>query len=101
MQDSFFMKYRIMTLLFFLIAFTLIDAYVFQAVLNVSKDWPGLWKSVLRFGFWVPTVLCFIAMFWWTFADPYSISAGMRNWLITGLFATYFSKLFGVIFFID
>lgn len=98
MQDSFFMKYRIMTLLFFLIAFILIDVYVFQAVLNVSKGWPVMWKAILRYGFWVPTILCFIAMFWWTFADPYSISAGMRNWLITGLFATYFSKLFGVIF---
>ncbi len=98
MQDSFFMKYRIMTLLFFLIAFILIDVYVFQAILNVSKDWPVMWKAIFRYGFWVPTILCFIAMFWWTFADPYSISAGMRNWLITGLFATYFSKLFGVLF---
>jgi len=98
MQDSFFMKYRIMTLLFFLVAFILIDLYVFQAVLNVSKDWPVMWKAMLRYGFWIPSVLCFMAMFWWTFADPYSISAGMRNWLITGLFATYFSKLFGVIF---
>jgi predicted MPP superfamily phosphohydrolase len=98
MQDSFFMKYRIMTLLFFLVAFILIDLYVFQAVLNVSKDWPVMWKAMLRYGLWIPSVLCFMAMFWWTFADPYSISAGMRNWLITGLFATYFSKLFGVIF---
>lgn len=98
MQDSFFMKYRIMTLLFFLIAFILIDIYVFQAVVNVSKDWPVMWKAIFRYGFWVPTALCFMAMFWWTFADPYSISAGMRNWLITGLFATYFSKLFGVLF---
>lgn len=87
-----------MTLLFFLIAFILIDMYVFQAVLTVSKDWPVMWKSILRYGFWIPTALCFMAMFWWTFADPYSISAGMRNWLITGLFATYFSKLFGVLF---
>lgn len=98
MQDSFFMKYRIMTLLFFLIAFILIDVYVFQAILNVSRDWPVMWKALFRYGFWVPTILFFIAMFWWTFADPYSISAGMRNWLITGLFATYFSKLFGVPF---
>jgi uncharacterized protein len=98
MQDSFFMKYRIMTLIFFLLAFILIDWYVFQAVLNVSKDWPHMWKTLLRYGFWIPTVLCFIAMFWWTFADPYSISAGMRNWILTGLFATYFSKLFGVFF---
>lgn len=87
-----------MTLLFFLVAFILIDIYVFQAVLNVSQDWPGSWKAIIRYGFWIPTVLCFIAMIWWTFADPYSISSGLRNWIITGLFATYFSKLFGVVF---
>ena len=92
------MKARIMTLLFFLIAFLLIDLYVFQAVLNVSKSWPSPWKGVSRYGFWVPTILCVAALCWWTFSDPYKISAGMRNWILTGLFATYFSKLFGVVF---
>lgn len=87
-----------MTLLFFVIAFLLIDIYVFQAVLNVSKDWPAAWKGIVRYGFWIPTVLCIAAMVWWTFADPYKISAGFRNWILTGLFATYFSKLFGVFF---
>lgn len=87
-----------MTLLFFVIAFLLIDIYVFQAVLNVSKDWPATWKGVVRYGFWIPTVLCIAALAWWTFADPYKISAGLRNWILTGLFATYFSKLFGVFF---
>lgn len=92
------MKYRIMTLVIFLAIFILIDLYVFQAVLNVSKSWPLPWKELLRYGFWVPTVLCVMALFWWTFADPYTISAGMRNWILTGLFATYFSKIFGVFF---
>ena len=87
-----------MTLLFFVIAFLLIDIYVFQAVLNVSKDWPATWKGLVRYGFWVPTALCIAALAWWTFADPYKISAGLRNWILTGLFATYFSKLFGVFF---
>ncbi len=87
-----------MTLLFFIVAFLLIDIYVFQAVLNVSKDWPATWKAVMRYGFWIPTMLSFTALIWWTFADPYSISSGMRNWIITGLFATYFSKIFGVFF---
>jgi uncharacterized protein len=87
-----------MTLLFFVIAFLLIDIYVFQAVLNVSKNWPLPWKALVRYGFWIPTILCIAAMAWWTFSDPYKISSGMRNWMITGLFATYFSKLFGVFF---
>ena len=92
------MPARIMTFLFFLIAFLLIDLYVFQAVLNVSKSWPSPWKGVSRYSFWVPTILCVAALCWWTFSDPYKISAGMRNWILTGLFATYFSKLFGVVF---
>lgn len=87
-----------MTLVIFLAIFILIDLYVFQAVLNVSKDWPAYWKGLLRYGFWIPTVISFGAMFWWAFADPYAISSNLRNWLITGLFATYFSKIFGVIF---
>ena len=36
-------------------------------------------------------------MLWWAFDNPYRYSANFRNWVITGLFATYFSKLFGVI----
>jgi len=92
------MKNRIMTVIFFLIAFLLIDLYVFQAVLNVSKDWPEAWKMIMRYGFWLPSLLCFTALIWWSLADPYTISSGMRNWILTGLFATYFSKLFGVFF---
>ncbi len=87
-----------MTFLIFVIAFLLIDLYVFQAVLNVSKSWPSPWKELMRYGFWIPTMLCIAALSWWTFADPYKISTGMRNWILTGLFATYFSKLFGVFF---
>ncbi len=87
-----------MTLLFFVIAFLLIDIYVFQAVLSVSKSWTPLWKTVARYGFWIPTVLCIAALLWWTAADPYKVGSGLRNWILTALFATYFSKLFGVFF---
>jgi predicted MPP superfamily phosphohydrolase len=92
------MQYRIMTLLIVVTLFLLVDVYVFQAVLNVSKNWPSPWKTLIRYGFWVPTILCIGALTWWMLADPYKVSTGLRNWLITGLFATYFSKLFGVVF---
>ena len=91
------MRIRIMTLFFFIIAFLLVDIYVFQAILSVTKNLSPTWQLSIRIGFWIPTGLCIAALFWWTFADPYNISASMRNWIITGLFATYFSKLFGVI----
>jgi len=87
-----------MTFLFFVIFFLLVDIYLFQAVVAVSKDWSPLWKSIIRYGFWIPTTLCIAALSWWLFADPYRITTGMRNWILTGLFATYFSKTIGILF---
>lgn len=87
-----------MTFLFFVIFFLLVDIYLFQAVLAVSQDWSPLWKKIARYGFWVPTLLCVAALSWWMFGDPYRITSGMRNWILTGLFATYFSKIFGIVF---
>jgi len=92
------MSNRLMVAFLFIIAFLLIDIYVFQAVLSVSKSWTPLWKTLARFGFWIPTVLCIGALLWWTAADPYKVGSGLRNWILTALFATYFSKLFGVFF---
>jgi predicted MPP superfamily phosphohydrolase len=90
------MKPRIMTLIVFTLLFLIIDYYVFQAVLTVSKTWPLFWKNFFQYGFWVPTLLSILAMLWWTFGDPYQASAGFRNWVLTGLVATYFSKIFAV-----
>lgn len=87
-----------MTFLFVLMLFLAVDYYLFQAVLAMSQDWSPLWRKLIRYGFWLPTVLCAGAIFWWMFADPYRISSGARNWIITGVFATYFSKIFGILF---
>ncbi len=91
------MKPRIMTLIFFTLLFLLVDYYLFQAVLTVSKNWTPAWKMTIRVTFWIPTILSIAALVWWTFGDPYKVSAGLRNWLITALVATYFSKVFGVV----
>jgi predicted MPP superfamily phosphohydrolase len=88
---------RMITLLIVFIVFLLIDFYVFQAVLNVSRQWPTMWKSAVRYGFWIPTLLSMAALLWWNLGNPYSVSTGLRNWIITGVFAVYFSKLFGVV----
>jgi uncharacterized protein len=96
------MKQRIMTLLFFTLLFLAIDYYVFQAVLTVSKDWSAVWRNIFRYGFWVPTILSIAALLWWSFGDPYKASANFKYWIFTGLVATYFSKIFGVLFlFVD
>jgi predicted MPP superfamily phosphohydrolase len=86
------------TFLFFIVFFLVVDFYLFQAVIAVSNDWSPIWKKVARLGFWIPTVLSVAALLWWMFADPYRLTSGMRNWILTGLFATYFSKIFGILF---
>jgi len=89
---------RIMAIVIVFALLLLIDIYFYQAVLAVTKNWSPLWKQMGRIGFWIPTGLSFAALIWWQVADPYTISANGRNWIITGVFATYFSKLIGIIF---
>ena len=93
---------RFMTIFIFIFIFLTIDYYFFQGVLVASKGWNPLWKSLIRYGFWIPTLLTILALFWWTFDDPYIYSSNFRNWIITGIVATYFSKIVGILFlFID
>jgi predicted MPP superfamily phosphohydrolase len=91
-----------MTFIFFIIFFLLVDTYLFQAILAVSKDWSPLWKHLLRYGFWVPTGLAVAAVIWWVFGNPYGVGATTRSFILTGLFAVYISKIFGIlVLFID
>jgi len=93
---------RIMTLFIFLAIFLLIDVYVFQAVINVSKDWSPVWKQVIRYGFWFPSLISVSGLLWWTFSDPYKGTDYLRIYILAGSAILYFSKLFAVLFlFID
>ena len=87
-----------MTIFSFIFIFLVIDYYFFQAVLIVSKDWSPMWKSIVRYGFWLPTIFSITTLLWWTFGDPYSINSNTRNWLITGIVSSYFPKVVGIIF---
>lgn len=82
----------------FVLLFLAIDYYVFQAVLMVSKNWSEIWKNGFRYIFWIPTLLCVLALLWWAFDNPYTYSANFRNWVITGIVTVYFSKIFAVVF---
>lgn len=86
-----------MTILIIAILFLLIDIYVFQGVLSASKNWSLIWKGIFRYGFWAPSVICFSAMLWWALGDPYAHTASFRNWMITGIFTVYISKIFAVL----
>ncbi|NOT76852.1 MAG: metallophosphoesterase [Cyclobacteriaceae bacterium] len=86
-----------MTIAIFIFFFLLIDYYFFQGVLAASKNWSPALKSIIRIGFWVPTFLCIVALFWWAIGNPYYFTATTRSFIITGIVATYFSKILGII----
>jgi predicted MPP superfamily phosphohydrolase len=81
----------------FIFLFLVVDYYFFQAIITVTGNLSATAKSVIRYGFWVPTVLSIIALLWWAFEDPYKYSATVRQLVLSGLFVIYFSKLFGII----
>lgn len=90
------LRYRIMIAFVFGVFFLLIDWYFYQAIKVVSENWSLSVRQSFRFVFWIPSVLSLAVMLWWTFDDPFRYSAQIRNWIITALMATYFSKLLGV-----
>lgn len=91
-----------MSFVILLIFLGLIDYYLFQAVLAVSKNWSPLWKSVIRYGFWLPTIVSIGSLVWYNLSDPYNINREVWQWLRTFIVGVYFSKTVGVLFvFVD
>jgi uncharacterized protein len=74
-----------------------VDLYVYQAVVTVSRNWAHVWKVVVRYGFWIPTILALSAILYYVLGDPYKLSHTTRSLILTGIFAVYISKLFGVV----
>jgi uncharacterized protein len=90
--------YKLMAIFILLAILLLLDIYVYQAVLTVSKNWSVGFKASLRYGFWIITALTTIAILWYYYGDPYKYGAQLRNLVLTGVFIVYFSKLFGIVF---
>ena len=96
------MRTRMITFLIFIILILLIDYYLFQAIITVSKDWSQTAKCVTRIGFWIPTMLSIAALIWWNFANPDTLGPQVRNWVRVAVMGIYISKFFGIlVVFID
>ncbi|MBL7845301.1 MAG: metallophosphoesterase [Cyclobacteriaceae bacterium] len=89
---------KLMSFFILLGVLVLIDLYVYQAIATVSKDWPVVYKNIVRYGFWIFTALTFTAILWYAYSDPYKYGSQLRNLVLTAVFMVYFSKLFGVLF---
>jgi uncharacterized protein len=91
-----------MTFLIFTLLILLIDYYLFQAIITVSKDWSPMWKNIIRIGFWSVTALSLMTLLWMNFGEPDGVDPQVRNWLRTALIGIYLSKFFGImVVFID
>jgi predicted MPP superfamily phosphohydrolase len=90
------------TFFIFVALILLIDYYLFQAVITVSKDWSQTAQRITRIGFWIPTILSIAALIWWNFANPDTLGPQVRNWVRVVVMGIYISKFFGIlIVFID
>lgn len=88
---------RIMYWFLVIAVLLLIDIYVYQAILNITKDWTSIAKPLVRFGFWIPSVVCILAIAYYVIGDPDKMSHTVRSFWLTGIFAVYISKLFAVL----
>lgn len=96
------MTIRIMMFIFLSVLLVVIDYYLFQAVVHVTRDLTPGWRQFWRWLHWVPTLLSVLAILWWTFGNQYMLGGQVRAWIITGLVGIYFSKIFGIVFiFVD
>jgi len=91
------MRNKILIAFILISVFVLIDFYFFQIVVSVSKNWSATYRKIWRFGFWIPTALFIVVVLWWALGLPFQFSASARNFIITGIIATYLSKIIGIV----
>lgn len=77
----------------------LIDLYVYQAVNVIVKDTSAVTRSIARYGFWGLTVVSILGLLWVVYGNPYNQNRfPIRSFVMVGIVAIYFSKIFGVVF---
>lgn len=90
--------YKLMSIFLLLLFLFLIDLYAYQAILTLTKGLnPGA-KSALRIGYWIVTAIVVVAILWYYYGNPYKYGSQLRNLVLVGIFMTYFSKVFGLLF---
>lgn len=94
------MQPRLITLVILVIIFLVVDFYLFQAVVQTSRNLSPTWKTLWRAVYWLPTFFAVGVLVYWTFGDPYTISGTLRNWVASVLVAVYLSKFIGIFFLI-
>jgi predicted MPP superfamily phosphohydrolase len=90
--------YKLMSIFLLLLVLFLIDLYAYQAILTVTKGLGQDSRNVARIAYWLITAIVFAAILWYYYGNPYKYGSQVRNLVLVGIFMTYFSKLFGLVF---
>lgn len=87
-----------MSIFFLLLVLFLIDLYAYQAILTVTKGLGQDSRNLVRIAYWLITAIVFAAILWYYYGNPYKYGSQTRNLVLVGIFMTYFSKVFGLVF---
>lgn len=75
-----------------------VDWYVFQAVKVASQHTSSTIQQWLKYSYWTINALVLSGMWLYNFGNPDWFGKGVRTFLLVGVFISYFSKLFVVLF---
>ena len=89
---------KILIVLFAVVLFLLIDYYVFQAIRHLMANSSITAKNTVRITYWSVTAITIGGFLLFHFANPDLMSRVARNFIVTGIFVNYFSKIFVVFF---
>jgi predicted MPP superfamily phosphohydrolase len=90
--------YKLMSIFLLLFVLFLIDLYAYQAIVTVTKGLSQDSRNLVRIGYWILTAVVFGAILWYYYGNPYKYGSQLRNLVLVGIFITYFSKVFGLLF---
>src|SRR5258708_33446006 len=77
----------------------LIDLYVYQGLLVLTKDGSHQIRNIARYSFWGLTLVSLTALLWVAYGNPFAKNAmQIRSFVVVGIGAIYFSKIFGMVF---
>ncbi len=80
------------------IIFLLIDWYVFQAIKVAFQHTSQTTQQWIKWVYWGINILVLSGMWLYNFGNPDLLGKNMRTFMLVGVFISYFSKLFIVVF---
>lgn len=76
----------------------LIDWYVWQAIKVAINGTSASTQNLVKYFFWGLTAITLVGMWLYNFTNPDFLGKNMRTIIMVGVFMSYFSKIFAIVF---